>query len=145
MDTGAEPKWILCETSALLNVIMQTLNRINDFLNRLLIWIGGVFLVGMILITCANIFFRMVWVPVRGTFELMGFFGAVVAAFALGYTQKKKGHIAVDVLINTFSLKTRRILTAINSFICLVFFGAAAWQIIIRANTLMATAKSPRP
>lgn len=118
---------------------MQTLNRINDFLNRLLIWIGGVFLVGMILITCANIFFRIVWVPVRGTFELMGFFGAVVAAFALGYTQKKKGHIAVDVLINTFSFKTHRILTAINSFICLVFFGAAAWQIIIKANTLMNT------
>ena len=118
---------------------MQTLNRINDFLNRLLLWIGGVFLVGMILITCANIFFRIVWVPVRGTFELMGFFGAVVAAFSLGYTQQKKGHIAVDVLINTFSPGTRRILSAVNSFICLVFFGAAAWQLILKAHTLMAT------
>ena len=118
---------------------MQTLNRINDFLNRLLLWIGGVFLVGMILITCANIFFRIVWVPVRGTFELMGFFGAVVTAFSLGYTQQKKGHIAVDVLINAFSPGTRRALSAVNNFICLLFFGAAAWQLIIKANTLMAT------
>ncbi len=118
---------------------MQTLNRINEFLNRLLLWIGGVFLVGMILITCANIFFRIVWVPVRGTFELMGFFGAVVAAFSLGYTQKKRGHIAVDVLINTFSARTRRVLSAVNSLVCLLFFGAAAWQLIVKANTLMAT------
>ncbi len=118
---------------------MQTLNRINEFLNRLLLWIGGLFLVGMILITCANIFFRIVWVPVRGTFELMGFFGAVVAAFSLGYTQKKRGHIAVDVLINTFSARTRRALSAVNSLVCLLFFGAAAWQLIVKANTLMAT------
>ncbi len=118
---------------------MQTLNRINEFLNRLLLWIGGVFLVGMILITCANIFFRIVWVPVRGTFELMGFFGAVVAAFSLGTTQKKRGHIAVDVLINTFSARTRRMLLAVNSLVCLLFFGAAAWQLIVKANTLMAT------
>jgi len=118
---------------------MQTLNRINDFLNRLLLWIGGVFLVGMILITCANIFFRVVWVPVRGTFELMGFFGAVVAAFSLGYTQQKKGHIAVDVLINTFSARTRRILSAINSLVCLLFFFFFAWQLTVKAHTLMAT------
>ncbi len=115
---------------------MQTLKRINEFLNRLLIWIGGVFLVCMILITCANIFFRVVWVPVRGTFELMGFFGALVAAFSLGYTQQRKGHIAVDVLLGTFSPGVRRILAVVNSFICLVFFGIVAWQLILKANTL---------
>ncbi len=118
---------------------MDFLDRINQFLNRLLTFIGGFFLVAMVLMTCANIFSRNVWVPIKGTFELMGFFGAIVTAFALGYTQLNKGHIAVDVLINTFSEKTRKILQIINNGVCAIFFGIAAWQIAVKATTLMTT------
>ncbi len=100
---------------------------------------AGVFLTAMILLTCANIFFRSVWVPVRGTFELMGYFGAIVTAFALGYTQMKKGHIAVDVLVNRFSKKIKNVLNVINSTFCMIFFSIAAWQIAIKATTLKNT------
>jgi TRAP-type C4-dicarboxylate transport system permease small subunit len=93
----------------------------------------------MILLTCANIFLRLVWVPVKGTFELMGFFGAVATAFALGYTQIKKGHIAVDILILSFSKRTRRVLDVINSLICTVFFSFVAWQIARYAGILRST------
>ncbi|MBN1931844.1 MAG: TRAP transporter small permease [Desulfobacterales bacterium] len=93
----------------------------------------------MIILTCSNIFSRWVWTPVRGTFELMGFLGAMVAALALGQTQMNRGHIAVNVLINKFSYKTRRFLTVINSTICLSFFLLAAWQIVKLAETLRKT------
>jgi len=118
---------------------MDVLDRINRFLIRLLTIIGGTFLVAMVLLTCANIFTRNVWVPIKGTFELMGYFGAVVTAFALGYTQSHKGHIAVDVLINTFSTRTRQLLQIINNGVCTIFFGIAAWQIAVKATTLMKT------
>ncbi len=118
---------------------MTELEKVTLFLNRLLIWIGGVFLVAMILLTCTNIFLRLVWVPVKGTFELMGFFGAITTAFALGYTQIKKGHISVDILILSFSDKTRRVLDAINSLICTVFFAFVTWQIAKYAGILKAT------
>ncbi|RTZ97579.1 MAG: TRAP transporter small permease [Deltaproteobacteria bacterium] len=118
---------------------MLLLEKINLALNRLLVFIGGFFLVGMILLACANIFSRLVWVPIRGTFELMGYFGAVVTAFALGYTQLNKGHIAVDVLVNTFSKKTQRIIRMINHLLGALFFALAAWQISIKAATLMRT------
>ena len=118
---------------------MYVLEKLNRHLNRTLVFIGGVFLVSMVALTCANIVFRLTWVPIRGTYELMGFFGALVTAFALGHTQLKKGHIAVDVLINTFPPKTRRTLSAVNGLICLFFFGIAAWQIAVKATTLMKT------
>ena len=118
---------------------MEALDRISEFLNRTLTWIGGFFLTGMIVLTCANIIFRMVRIPIRGTFELMGYFGAIVTAFALGYTQMKKGHISVDVLVNTFSTKTRKVVNVINHAVCFFFFSAAAWQIAIKATTLMNT------
>ena len=81
----------------------------------------------------------MVWVPVKGTYELMGFFGAIVAAFALGYTQVSKGHIAVDILVDRFSSKTRKITGIINCAACAGFFIIAAWQLAIKATTLWKT------
>jgi TRAP-type C4-dicarboxylate transport system permease small subunit len=118
---------------------MNALEKVTRFLNRLLIWIGGCFLVAMILLTCTNIFLRLVWVPVKGTFELMGYFGAITTAFALGYTQIKKGHISVDVLVLSFSDKTRRVLAVINSLICTVFFSFVAWQVAKYAGILRST------
>ncbi len=116
---------------------MKYFEKINLFLNRLLLFIGGVFLVSMILLCCANIFLRIGWMPVRGTFELMGFFGAIVTAFALSHTQKKHAHISVNVLIDTFSLQTRHVLRVINNLICFVFFLIVAWQMADKADTLM--------
>ncbi len=118
---------------------MRILDSVTRFLSQLLTWLAGIFLVAMILLTCANISCRLVWVPIRGTFELMGFFGAIVTTFALGYTQTRRGHVAVDVLVSTFSKKTRTLLNMISDAICLVFFVIAAWQIADKATTLMNT------
>lgn len=118
---------------------MAFLDKLSRYLNRVFLIAGGCFLVAMILVTCGNIFFRIVWLPVRGTFELMGFFGAIVASFALGYTQIERGHIAVDILITRFSRTTRRFLDFFNSLICMIFFALAAWQIAAWGNTIWKT------
>jgi TRAP-type C4-dicarboxylate transport system permease small subunit len=118
---------------------MTVLEKITRYLNRGLIFVGGVFLSTMVVLTCANIAARIVWIPIKGTFELMGFFGAIVTAFALGYTQISKGHIAVDILVDRFSNKTRKIAGLINCALCGVFFMIAAWQIAVKASTLWRT------
>jgi TRAP-type C4-dicarboxylate transport system permease small subunit len=118
---------------------MEFLDKLSRFLNQALIYIAGLFLVGMILLTCSNIFLRIVWLPVKGTFELMGFFGAIVTAFALGYTQIKRGHIGIDIVVMQFSEKVQRILNAINYLICMIFFAVAGWQIAKWATTLWKT------
>lgn len=118
---------------------MTLLDRVTRFLNRLLVFCGGMFLVAMVVLTCANIASRAVWEPIRGTFELMGYFGAVVTAAALGYTQLKRGHIAVNVLILRFSKKTQRRLNGFNDAACALFFGMVAWQIALKAHGFMQT------
>ena len=118
---------------------MEILDRISRVLNEIVIWIAGFFLVVMILLTCANIFLRLVWMPVKGTFELMGFFGAVLTALALGYTQIKRGHVGIDIVVNQFSTKIQRILNGTNYFICMIFFALAGWQITKWATTLWKT------
>jgi TRAP-type C4-dicarboxylate transport system permease small subunit len=118
---------------------MKFLDKLGLHLHRLLMIVAGIFLLGMIALTCANILLRLFWFPVRGTFELMGFFGAVAAAFALGYTHLRRGHIAVDVLINTFSEKTQRTLGIVNETVGTVFFALVAWQLAVKAETLRMT------
>jgi TRAP-type C4-dicarboxylate transport system permease small subunit len=118
---------------------MGFLDKVSQFLNRILVWIAGCFLATMVLLTCTNIFMRSIWVPVAVTFELMGYFGAIVMAFALGYTQISRGHIAVDILVLRFPEKTQRMLNSINYFICMVFFAIVAWQISRYGTTLWQT------
>ena len=118
---------------------MVFLDKMTQVLNQLLIWIGGCFLGIMIILTCANVFLRLIWVPVAGTFELMGYCGAVLTAFALGYTQIRRGHIAVDIVVLRFSKGTQRVLNSINSLICMVFFAVVAMQITRYATTLVKT------
>jgi len=118
---------------------MGVLEKICRILNLVFIWIAGLCLAAMILMTCANIFLRAVWIPLKGTYELMGYFGALVTAFALGYAQMKKAHIAVDVLVNLFNPKAQLFLQAINCLICTIFFSIAGWQISAYAATLWET------
>ena len=118
---------------------MVVLEKISIVLNQVLLWIAGLFLVAMIAITGANIVLRQFGLPIRGTFELMGYFGAVVTALALGYTQVKRGHIAVDIVVLRFSEKTQRILLAVNHLVCMAFFIIVALQVYKYATTLWET------
>lgn len=104
------------------------LEKISRILNIFLVAISGFFLVAMMALACANVALRSFGFPIKGTFELMGLFGAVVAAFALAKTQINRQHIAVDVLTNIFPARVKRVLNTINYLIGTLFFVLAAWQ-----------------
>ena len=116
---------------------MWVLDRITGWLNQALAFVAGVALVSMVLLTCGNIILREVWFPIRGTFELLGLFGAVATTFALGYTQKHRMHIAVTIVVDSFSTTTKKVLTVINGLMSMAFFILAGWQISVWSNVLM--------
>ena len=118
---------------------MDLLMRINKFLNKMLTLTGGVFLLAMIILTCGNIFIRQFFNPIPGAFELMGYAGAVVSAFALGYTQFTNGHISVDILVNAYPKPLKRIASILNHGVCCVFFSILGWFMVEKALTLKNT------
>lgn len=117
---------------------MDILRKITHRINKLLMFAAGVLLAAMVALTCANVVMRLPVIgrPIAGTYELMGLFGAVVTALALGLTQSRKENIAVDILINTFPESVRRWLRALNSLLCLAFFVVAGRQIIVSAISM---------
>ena len=105
-------------------------------INSLQLFLGGCFLVMMVFLTCANILLRQFGVPVRGTFEIMGFLGAVIFAFSLGYSHEKKEHLYVSVIFDRFPEKVKKAARVINSFVCIFFFSLVSWQLAKKALIL---------
>lgn len=106
------------------------------FLNRVTMAIGGVVLFAMMALACSNMCLRFFGLPVKGTFELMGFGGALIAALALGRTQENKGHIQVNLLENTLPARANILLQAISDCAAVAFFGLVAWRLFLLTNVI---------
>lgn len=118
---------------------MEAIEKISDILNRIAGIIAGIILMFMIILTMGNIVLRRVWVPIRGTYEIMGFAGAMITALAMGFTQKRREHIHVDILVSRFPRWLKKTIFAVNNVLCTIFFLVAAWFVGRRGMTLLET------
>jgi TRAP-type C4-dicarboxylate transport system permease small subunit len=112
---------------------MDYLEKIDNFLNKILMILGSVAVLLLMSIATVNAFLRIPLIKAtwRGTYETVGFLGAIVIAFALGYTQKRKDHIVVDILTEKFPKRVNRVLDGINYFITTIFFTIVSWQVFV--------------
>ena len=100
---------------------------------------GGVSLLALTLLATMNVAFRIFQLPVSGTYEVVSFLGAIVTAGALGYTQKRKDHIVVDILSEKFPAKAKRALDRASYILILGFFSIVSWQTFVYGRRLMRT------
>ena len=110
---------------------MQFLNKANDMLNKLFLILGGLAVLLLMSLATGNVVLRIFHMPYRGAYEMVSFLGAIVIAFALGYTQKRKDHIVVDILTEKFPKGVNRMLDRINYFVTFLFFSVVAWQTFV--------------
>ena len=109
---------------------MNHLEKINYFLNKILMFVGSIAVLFLMSLATVNVCLRFFFnAPYRGAYELAGFSGAIVIAFALGYTQKRKDHIVVDILTEKFSKPAVRVLDVISYLVLMIFFAMVAWQV----------------
>jgi TRAP-type C4-dicarboxylate transport system permease small subunit len=112
------------------NRSMDALDKLNQLLNKWLLVAGGVAVLALMALATGNVLMRILGVPFRGAYELVSFLGAVVTAFALGYTQKRKFNIVVDILSDRFPESVKRLLDGIGYLIGLLFFAVVAWVLV---------------
>ena len=96
-------------------------------------FLGSVAVLLLMSIATINAFLRIPFIKStwRGAYETVGFLGDIVIAFALGYTQKRKDHIVVDILTEKFPKKVNRVLDGINYFVTTIFFAIVSWQVFV--------------
>jgi TRAP-type C4-dicarboxylate transport system permease small subunit len=96
-------------------------------------------LMGMMLLTCADVFMRYVFSrPIIGTYDLVSLMGAVLASFAMPYTMLKKGHVAVEILIQCLSRSKQLTIETLTHLIGLAMFVVLIWQAILLSRDMKA-------
>jgi len=113
----------------------KTVTRSGDVFNM----VASASLVAMMLLTCADVLMRYAFSrPIIGTYDLVSLMGAVVVSFAMPYTMLKKGHVAVEFLIQNLSKDTQRIIETFTHLIAVSLFSVLIWQAIILATDMKA-------
>ena len=119
-------------------------------LAEILYWVAGAAIVAMMGLTCIDVFLRYIvtmnqtygWTvlaelkPLPGTFELVGFLGAVAAAFAMAHTAVKKGHVAVSFLVQMLPGRLQGIIGSITDSFGLLFFSIISWRAFLYGMNL---------
>lgn len=115
---------------------MKSFWKIIGYLSDGLRIIGLACLVGMMMLTVADVIGRKFGHPIFGSVELVGFMATLAVAFALPYTHQVRAHIGVEVLVQMLSPKTQTIIELCTHIVSLVLFVIVAWQMFLYADTI---------
>mgnify|MGYP001499300957 CR=1 FL=1 len=99
-------------------------------------YIAGASVLIMMLLTCADVVLRLFAHPIPGTYELIGFLGALLISFSMAYTSVERSHIAVEIFVTRLPRRVQFAIEGFVSLISVVLFGIIAWQSQVYAMDL---------
>ena len=100
---------------------------------------AGVAVIALMLLASGNVIMRMFGKPFSGTYELVGFLGALVIAFALGETQRRKDNVVVDIISSGYRPLAARVMDALQYAATIAFFSIVAWRVFAYAGKVRET------
>lgn len=109
---------------------MRRLLSIGLKVSRFLYTVSGITLVFMMLLTVLDVILRIFGRPITGTYELVGFSGAVVVGFALPFTTWTRGHVYMEFLIEKLPAQKRDVANIFTRIIGIVLFALAAYNLV---------------
>ena len=122
--------------------IAKVVERVASPPSKWLHWIAMALLLLLMFMTVGDVVGRYLvgiipgFGPVPGTFELTEFMLAVAVLTAIGYTQMKREHISIDLVVAKFPPRLRAVIDTITDFLSLAIFVLVTWQTIKYARLL---------
>jgi len=93
----------------------------------------------MMVLSCADIFMRYLFSrPITGTYDVVGLSGAVLVSFALPHTMLKKGHVAVELLVQSLSRGKQLVVETFSHLLGISLFLVMVWQAILLSRDMKA-------
>ena len=93
----------------------------------------------MMLLTCADVFMRYLFSnPLIGTYDLVSLLGAVLVSFAMPYTMLKKGHVAVEILVQSLSRGKQLVIETFTHLLGISLFLVLVWQAVLLSRDMKA-------
>jgi TRAP-type C4-dicarboxylate transport system permease small subunit len=118
-----------------MKIMLAVVHNLSKFLNS----ISCVALVGMMVLTVTDVVLRMFKKPIMGTYEIVGFLGAIVIGFGIPLTSWLRGHIFVDFIIEKFPEGRRDVVNIFTRLMGIGLFFIAGWNLIIVGMDLYGT------
>lgn len=109
-----------------------TFEHIAKYLNH----VAALSLLVLVILTCLDVFLRIISNPIIGTYEIVRFLETAVIAFAMADVTIKRGHIAVELLTERFSYKIQRIVFLFVQFASFILFALLSWECFTYGNDL---------
>ncbi|MBQ6472626.1 MAG: TRAP transporter small permease [Victivallales bacterium] len=117
---------------------MRRLVRLERWLCLTGLAVAGTLLSVLVLLSGMNVLGRLGGHPISGSYELSGFLGALIAALALADTQRKRGHVELDMFTRHYPPLAKRLVGSFNMFCGFLLLLVLAIQQINRARRLLA-------
>jgi TRAP-type C4-dicarboxylate transport system permease small subunit len=106
------------------------MKKIIHLWNRVGIWISGITLFLLMLLTASDVCGRFLFKhAITGTNDLTGVMMVIIIFMALADTASTDGHIAVEVVTSQLSLRKSLLLKGITFFISGIVAAAMAWRL----------------
>ena len=125
---------------------MDVFNKLNEKIgvfSKLLSYAGALVLFALMLLTTMDVAGRYLFnTPLMGVFEITEFMMVCLVFCSLAYTQSKKAHVAVDILIGQMSKKKQRMIDILNYGISVIILALITWKSIERGFEIMASNES---
>ena len=98
-------------------------------ISRIMNNIGIAFLMLLTLLITADVLLRAFFKrPILGTNELSEFMMIIVVYLAVAYTQHRKSHVSVDLVITRFPQRTRDIIDSFTYLLSLTICSLITWR-----------------
>jgi TRAP-type C4-dicarboxylate transport system permease small subunit len=128
---------------------MDLLNKWMDKINHFCAYISAAILFLMMIWIFLDVLLRSIFnAPIVGTLEITGeYILPLIIFFAIGYTQKHKDHVNVDILVGRFPKGVQKVLGLFCNLVALIMFillglfnfqqGLDAYANDIRSSSLL--------
>ncbi|MFC2047280.1 TRAP transporter large permease subunit [Chloroflexota bacterium] len=113
---------------------------LNRFVQSLGWWgavAGAISLIGIVLLTTADVFSRFVFgLPMIFTIEVVQLMLVIVMLAGMAYTELRKGHVRVNILVDKFSPTAKLVTDTSTTLVALTVTVILAWQSVVYAQGL---------
>jgi TRAP-type transport system small permease protein len=121
-----------------LGTIARKLDSGISGLSSLFNLVGVCVLMVMMFLVAIDVFLRYAFnAPLEGTYEAVELMMAVVFCFGIGYTQRQKGHVSVDLVTSKLGAKPRAALGSLVALLSLCIFIMMTWQSFVKAGVAL--------
>ena len=108
---------------------MKVFETIVNWTTRLSGYLGGIVLFGMMMLTTIDVICRYFFnASILGVYEITEFMMVCLVFLSLSFSQKLKGHVAVNILVDRLPNKPKQIFDVFNFLISIILILLIAWM-----------------